>query len=269
MEVRGKKTREEIKALAGEALRRRRDISVQTYYLTDYGEMVLNAVAETILERNARTDLLDLVYTALKELVMNAAKANLKRIILDEEGLDPSNPDDYTRCMQIFKASLPERKLRQYKRKFREYDLPVRVTFRWSPYAALRIRITNRFTLLAQEEERVREKFRYAQNYTDLVQFYMDHGDDTEGAGMGITLVVILMDQLGVDRRLFSVYSDDREGQTVARLEIPLTEYYEPERLRFEREFAASELPRDEFRQRFLARRAEQAPRSSPEGTAP
>ncbi|MBX7058362.1 MAG: hypothetical protein K1X75_09890 [Leptospirales bacterium] len=249
-----RKSKEELIALIDDAVDRGQAVSVLTYYLTDYGEQVLNLAAERILSRYNRTELTDLVYTALKELVMNATKANLKRIILTEEGLNPDLPADYERGMKLFKESLPEKRIQQYRRKFRDYDLPVKIRFDYRPFQAMRVRITNRFPLLAREEERVREKFKHAGNYTDLVQFYMDHGDESEGAGMGLTLVVILMSQLGIDRRLFNVYSHDHPEETVASLEIPLAPDYESERQRFERERQQSGLSHDDFRRKFRKR---------------
>lgn len=246
-----RKSRDEINDLIDLGLRDGKAITVVTYYLTDYGEMVLNAISERILSRYGRSDLTDLVYTALKELVMNATKANLKRIILADEGLNPDEPADYETGMRLFKQNLPEKRIKQFRRRFREMNLPVRIAFHYRPFLALKINIVNSFPLLRQEEERIRAKFKHALNYTDLVQFYMDHGDETEGAGMGLTLVAILMAQLGIDRRLFAVYSNERRNETVASIEIPLTEQYVSERQRFDEERAAVGMTADEFRPVF------------------
>lgn len=51
----------------------------------------------------------------------------------------------------------------------------------------------------------------------------MEHGDSTEGAGMGITMVEILLSQSGFDRRLLSIYSSERKKETVARVEVHLS----------------------------------------------
>lgn len=247
-------SKEQLAGVIDGALDRGQAVSLVTYYLTDYGEMVLNMIADRILSRYNRPELTDLIYTALKELVMNATKANLKRIIITEEGLNPDDPEDYEKGMRLFKANLPEKRINQFRPKFRIHDLPVKVRFDYRPYLAMRIRITNRFPLLSREEERVREKFKHAGNYSDLVQFYMDHGDESEGAGMGLTLVVILMSQLGIDRRLFNVYSHPDTAETVASLEIPLAEHYESERQRFDRERERTGMHPDDFRRLFRKR---------------
>ncbi|MCB1325920.1 MAG: hypothetical protein H7A21_02305 [Spirochaetales bacterium] len=241
-------TREEVTALVDRAVERNQVISLVTAYLSDYGEMVLNTISERLLEIFDRADLLDVLYTSLKELVINAGKANLKRAIIRDSGLDPGKPGDYEEIMRRFKANLPERQISKWKRRFKEYDLQVTVSFYYEANKALKIKIKNNFTLLPQEEERIREKFKSAVQYSDLLEFYMHHGDETEGAGLGLTLVCILLNQSGIDRHLFSIYSSDLYQETIARMEIPLSEDYVPKRVRFEREAAREGKSIDEYR---------------------
>jgi hypothetical protein len=250
--IAGRRSRAEIESLLDDAITRSRIITLVTYYLSDYGETVMNAITSRLLTRFERPDLNDVVYTCLKELVMNAGKANLKRIVFAESGLDPMSPEDYDRGMVAFKQNLPERRIKSYRSKFRKYNLPVTVTFYYEPFRVLKIKIKNVCTLWPTEEERIREKFRYACDYQDLMQFYLAHGDETEGAGMGMALVGILLDQLGIDRHLFSIYSSERYNETIARLEIPLCPEYESRRARFEREWRASGLDKDTFRAGFV-----------------
>ena len=250
--ITGRKTPEEIEQLVDESIEKKRIITLVTYYLSDYGETVMNTIASQLLTRFGRPDLIDVVYTCLKELVMNAGKANLKRIVFDEAGVDPLDPEDYARGMVLFKQNLPERRIKTYKARFREYDLPVTVTFYYEANRVLKIKIKNVFTLWPTEEQRIRDKFRYAEDFEDLMEFYLKHGDETEGAGMGMALVGILLSQLGIDRHLFSIYSSERYNETIARLEIPLSPEYESRRARFEREWRESGLDRNEFRASFV-----------------
>lgn len=249
--ARARQSAEELSALVDQALDSNKAISLVTYYLSDAGEQALHIIVSRILTRFHREDLLDILYTSLKELVMNAGKANLKRIVFDDLGLDPLDPQQYDEGMVIFKQNLPEKRIRHYKPRFRDYNLPVTITFYYEPFHALKIKVKNVFTLWPVEEERIRTKFRDAQDFTDLMQFYLAHGDETEGAGMGLTLVGILLDQTGIDRHHFSLYSSTRYGETIARLEIPLSDEYESRRSRFEREWKASGLSKDEFRAQF------------------
>ena len=247
-----RKTRQQIEQMTVNALRKGQVITFVTHYLSDYGEMVLHAVTETLLKEFNRSDLLDVVYTGIKELVMNATKANLKRILIKEKGFNPDDPAQYDECMRLFKRNIAEDKIRSYKQSFRDNDLPVTVTFYYASGKALMLKIKNNFTLLPQEEERVRDKFANAQQYTDILQFYTNHADETEGAGMGLSLVGILLQQSGIDKHQFSIYSSKRYHETIARLEIPLVDDYEPRRVRFQRQLEESGLSKDDFRLSFV-----------------
>ena len=254
-----RKTREQIEEMTVRALAKGQVITFVTHYLTDYGEMILHAVTETLLREFNRLDLLDVVYTGIKELVMNATKANLKRVIIKEQGFDSDDPEQYEECMRLFKRNIAEDKIRSYKKSFRDHNLPVTVTFYYATGKALMLKIKNNFTLLPQEEERIRDKFASAEQYTDILQFYTNHADETEGAGMGLSLVGILLHQSGIDKHQFSIYSSKRYKETIARLEIPLVTNYEPRRARFQRELEESGLPAADFRLVFQRDQADPA----------
>lgn len=249
--IKGRLSPAEIEALVDECIENQRILTLVTYYLSDYGEGVMHTIASRLLTSFGRADLIDVVYTCLKELVMNAGKANLKRIVFAEAGLNPMSAEEYEKGMVIFKKNLPERRIKSYKPRFRECNLPVTITFYFEPENVLKIKIKNVFTLWPTEEQRIRDKFRYAKNFEDLMAFYLEHGDETEGAGMGMALVGILLDQMGIDRHLFSIYSSERYNETIARLEIPLKPEYESRRERFEREWQASGLDKNDFRASF------------------
>ncbi len=225
-------------------------ISLKSFVLTDYGEKILESICRQILQKHNREDLLDIVYPASKELAINATKANYKRLIFTELGLDPENDEEYRKGMALFKEKLNEKILRENLPRFRELNLPVVITFYYSANV-LNIKVKNMFPMLAVEESRVREKFSYAQSFSSLLEFYLAHGDESEGAGLGITMVGILLDETGIDRHSFTLHVKPGYSETAAKLEIPLSSAYVPKRVRFERELAASGLSREEFREQF------------------
>lgn len=241
---------EELQGIIQGAVDRGQTISVRTYYLSDYGEKALNLVTSAILKRYGREDLVDIVYTAAKELVINATKSNLKRVLFANNKMDLFSEDDYQHGMIHFKTELKEENIRKYQSLFKQYNFTVTVTFYYSPQV-LNIKIKNNNQLIPQEEERIREKFRKAVSYSNLFDFYLEHGDDTEGAGMGLTLVGILLSQSGIDKHQFTLYSSPKYNETTARLEIPLDPDYIPRRQRFESELPTTGLARDEYRRVF------------------
>jgi hypothetical protein len=74
------------------------------------------------------------------------------------------------------------------------------------------------------EETRMREKMKKAMEYNDIAEFYMDNMDNTEGAGLGIALIMILMKNENLDPNLFRIVTKPTE--TIARIEIPFNSDY-------------------------------------------
>ncbi|AXR60451.1 hypothetical protein [Leptospira mayottensis] len=210
-------------------------ISLITYVLTLNGEKKLKYIIQRILARYNRLDLAELLYTSSKELIVNATKAAIKRILFKESKLDIESPEDYAQGMESFHNSLSDKKFPFYREKMKEQGLEIKITFHYNEHRVI-LKVFNNFRLTDQEEKRVREKFRISRDFDNLFEFFMKFGDSTEGAGLGITMVEILVAQSGFDRHLFTIYSKKGVSQTVARVEIPLKEDYIPKRLKFARE---------------------------------
>jgi hypothetical protein len=212
-----------------------REISLVTHVLTPEGEDKIKYIIRCILDTYNRPDLLELLYTACKELTINSTKAAIKRLLFIEKKLDPRNVKQYEYGMSSFKGSLNLKKFPHYKKQMREYGLNIKINFSFDE-SKLVLKIINNFSLLPEEERRIREKFLNAQRYDSLFDFYMEHGDNTEGAGMGITLVEILLGQSGFDKHLFTIYSGKGKDETVAKVILPLKKEYQSPRIKFEEE---------------------------------
>lgn len=245
-----KKTETEIKEIVQEAVNNNNILSMKTYLLSDYGENILKIISSTILEKFNRIDLMEISYSSAKELVINATKANLKRVLFKELGLDINNPEDYEKGINDFKGHLTEDKISTYRPLFKKYDLPVTATFYFTK-DVLNIKVKNNFPLLPIEESRIRDKFQKATSFSSLIDFFMEYGDSTEGAGMGITMVGILLDQSGINKHSFSLYSSEKYNETVAKIEIPLHDGYISKREMFQRELQEKGITPDEFRKSF------------------
>lgn len=231
------------------AISRGSRINFQTYVLGDSGEERLKYIIESLLNHYNRIDLMDLMYTAVKELIVNSTKAAIKRILFEEKGISPSDEEKQESAMQEFKESLTDKKFPYYRKSMKSRNLQVNVIFSYNSQRIL-MKVVNNFEILPKEENRIREKFVKAKKYDNLFEFYMDHSDNTEGAGMGITLVEILLMQSGYDRHLFTIYSHNGTG-TIARLEIPLSVDYKPRRLVFQELASQKKKDIEELRKEF------------------
>jgi hypothetical protein len=215
------------------AVSRQAPLIFLTRVLGDSGEAKLKYILQKVLGSVNREDLMELFYTSAKELIANSTKAAIKRILFEENNVSQTDESRYDEIMGQFKENLTDKKFPFYKGKMKEKGLVVSIKFHYNQNHIV-MSITNNFPLHPKEEERVRQKFHNAQKYDNLFQFYMDHGDNTEGAGMGITLVEIMLAQSGYDRHLFTIYNDKHKNETTARLEVPLQTDFKPMRHRFQ-----------------------------------
>ncbi|MGB9621267.1 MAG: histidine kinase [Brevinematia bacterium] len=199
------------------------------FYLKFYGiseeiERRLNITITKIFEKFGRSDLADIIYTCVKELVINASKANIKRVVFEENNIDFSDEKSFLEGMIKYKNELSESKLPKYISKLSENNLYISVAFYYSE-DGVRIEVVNNVSMTDFENKRIREKLKKAMGYDDISQFYLEQGDELEGAGLGIALIVMLLKGVGIDPSLFRI-SGPNNNFVLARIEVPLTEKY-------------------------------------------
>jgi len=198
-------------------------IRVISYAMSSDVENTLDKIVSRILDKYGRPDLKSLVYTCTKELAINGTKANLKRIFFLENGLDIALEEDYEKGMDLYKNNMQEEITLQYGIKAKQQGLFVKISFVYNE-DVLKIEVTNNTGITKQEEKRLREKLKKTMKYDDLMQYYLDNSDDTEGSGMGIALIIILLKGEKIDPNLFRMCIN--ENITTAKIEIPMSEAF-------------------------------------------
>lgn len=194
-------------------------IRIISYAMSPDVEGTLDKIVEKILGKYKRLDLKSLVYTCTKELAINATKAILKRIFFAENNIDINNVKEYNKGMALYKKIMNENSSIDYGKKAKKKGLYVRISFLYDN-DLLKIEVINNTEITTEEETRLRERLAKTMQYNDLMQYYMDNADDTEGEGMGIALIVILLKGENINPNLFRIYSEN--SQTIARIEIPI-----------------------------------------------
>jgi hypothetical protein len=198
-------------------------IRIISYAMTSDVENTLDKILERILEKYNRLDLKSLIYTCTKELAINGTKANLKRIFFEEYKLEINNENEYNEGMALYKKVMKEDVSINYGKKAKKKGLYVKISFLYNE-DVLKIEVINNSAITIQEELRLREKMAKTMQYDDLMQYYIDNADDTEGEGMGIALIIILLKGENIDPHLFRIYAQD--SKTIARIEIPMSKDY-------------------------------------------
>jgi len=205
-------------------------ILFRAYGILPVTEKILEYTIEEILRKYSQEDIIASVYTATKELALNAVKANVKRVLFKENNIDLDNEEDFKKGMGIFKENLSDEWMEQYAKKSKEENFHVEVLFNFNSYRLI-IEVINNTAISEKEDKRIRSKFQKGMKYDNIAEFYMEGGDSSEGAGMGIVLVSMLLKAQEMDPHLFTIRSDFKT-KTTARIEFPLSEDYTSKRER-------------------------------------
>ncbi|MBM9575729.1 histidine kinase [Leptospira sp. 201903070] len=206
-----------------ELIQSRSRITVQSSRMNSKLEKYVLRIITEILTKVGQTRYVEMLYTITKEMSINGVKANQKRVFFEDEGLDIRNPAEYEKGVAAFKAKFSERMADEYGKRCLARGISVKLNITYTMDGIV-VEVTNNTPVIAEEQERMREKMRKAMGYNDIAEFYMDNMDNTEGAGLGIALIMILLKSENIDPHLFRVMTHEHE--TVARVEIPFSENY-------------------------------------------
>ena len=177
---------------------------------------IIDSFLARILSRNNKLYLLETVISILRELVLNAAKANYKRIYFSEKGLDINDPRDYDRGMTSFRNLISKQQVLQDKLKNNDYW--IRITCIPGSTEVI-IETENNAVPTKQELQRIEERIDKAQNIKSFSHTYDAVFDTLEGAGLGLLLTILLMKNAGLDHEHFKLIC--QRDSFLARLTIP------------------------------------------------
>jgi regulator of replication initiation timing len=195
-------------------------LSLKTHKVSKSVEENIQKAIELILDRLTHATLVPTLYTIIKELAINACKANQKRIFFEERGFDITNPEHYSKGLVEYKASFSEAMSDEFGNKAKKKGYYCLINFNYN-VDGITVEVVNNTPIAKQEEKSIREKLEKGMGYDDIAQFYMDNADNAEGAGLGLALILIMLKGEGIDPNYFRIIIGDET--TTARLEIPLS----------------------------------------------
>lgn len=168
--------------------------------------MLLNSVIAKFLAKMDYIFLLNSTITILREIVVNALKANAKRVYFNKVSLNISDPQQYEIGMKRFKEEV-----------IGEFDVIEKDLLTSEYYIKLNfdkkdgnlvVRIINNVPVLPEELERINFRMEKAAQYNDFSEVYEEIEDSTEGAGLGIVLTVLFLKNMGINPKTFSIKSE-------------------------------------------------------------
>jgi len=193
-------------------------LTITTFTLPHEIEMYIEQIITVFLTQLSQDKLKDYVVYCIQELTVNAKKANTKRVYFMERGLDLGNPDDYKEGMTSFKENTLNN-IAHYLQLQKEKGLYIKLVLQIKNNVIF-IEVRNNVTVTKTELIRIHDKLARSRQYNNLEDALAQVLDDSEGAGLGLVILVLMLKKMGLDEDCFDILGTDKE--TIARLIIPL-----------------------------------------------
>ena len=197
------------------AVEERQPIDFFCYSLTPDQKLRFQKILAIFLEECDQMYLYNYLTYCLFELLDNGSKANAKRIFFQEHNLDINNEDDYKNGMKTFKETLVENTL-HYQEKLKAGELRVHLLL--TANDVISVTVSNNTKITDSEYARIQKKIKKTKVYNSMAEAVSDI-DQTEGSGLGIITVLVMLKKLGLDAK--NLKFDTTENETVATIEIP------------------------------------------------
>jgi len=192
-------------------------VSITSYTLPRATEAFIMDVTSVFLQLLHREDIIDCITYCLKELTTNAKKANTKRIYFAEKKLDLFKQLDYEEGMKSFKEETLNNQA-HYLQLQKDARLYVRVTL-YASESMIVIRVQNNSQMTRTEFKRMFDKVARARQFTTLNDAMSQILDSSEGAGLGIVIMILMLKKIGLGSDAFDFVSDG--GITESVINIP------------------------------------------------
>ncbi|MCL2180935.1 MAG: HDOD domain-containing protein [Treponema sp.] len=193
-------------------------LTITTYTLPKEIEIYIEQVVESFLRHMNQLKLKDYIVYCVQELVVNAKKANTKRVYFTELGLNINDDRDYEYGMKTFKDDTISN-IAYYLQKQKEKGLYIKVILQIKRNT-INIEIRNNVTATKTEQLRIHDKLARSRQYNSLEDALSMVLDDSEGAGLGLVILVLMLKKMGLDDEAFTMKTTDKN--TIASIAIPL-----------------------------------------------
>ncbi|MCL2601887.1 MAG: HDOD domain-containing protein [Treponema sp.] len=193
-------------------------LTITTFTLPREIELYVEQVITVFLKFIAQEKIKDYIIYCVQELMGNAKKANTKRVYFSEHGLELSNPDHYKKGMAAFKEQALGNAA-HYLQLQKQQGLYIKVILRMKNNIFY-IEIRNNSAITKTELIRIHDKLARSRKYNSLEDALNQVLDDSEGAGLGIVILILMLKKMGLDDDCFDILTTEKE--TIARLTLPL-----------------------------------------------
>ncbi|MDR2629370.1 MAG: HDOD domain-containing protein [Spirochaetaceae bacterium] len=193
-------------------------LTITTFTLPHEIELYIEQVIAVFLKQVDQDKLKDYLVYCVLELAGNAKKANTKRVYFMERGLDLANKEDYKLGMLTFKEDTLSN-IVHYLQLQKTKGLYIKLILQIKRNV-IYVEVRNNVAVTKTELIRIHDKLARSRQYNDLEEALSQVLDDSEGAGLGLVILVLMLKKMGLDEDCFDILGTEKE--TIARIIIPL-----------------------------------------------
>jgi putative nucleotidyltransferase with HDIG domain len=193
-------------------------LNILTYTLPHDIEVYMEEVLDVFLGELGQKKLKDYLVYCLRELAVNAKKANTKRVYFESRGLDINDASQYEEGMSGFKQDTMDN-IAYYLQKQKEKGYYIKIIFQ-SKGSNIVLEVRNNVEITKKEYVRIHDKLARSRKYTSLEEALQQVLDPSEGAGLGLVILVLMLKKIGLDEECFDIWAES--GETVARITVPV-----------------------------------------------
>ncbi|MCL2294932.1 MAG: HDOD domain-containing protein [Spirochaetes bacterium] len=195
---------------------------IKTHKINHEIEEQMEQILLIFLEEFGQKEILAQISYCLRELLVNANKANTKRVYFIEKNLDIEDDDDYQTGMESFKSDTLSN-IEHYFKKQQEAGLYIKIGFH-AVSDKLTITVRNNSKISTKEHMRAYDRIARSRALNTLEEAMTSVLDSSEGAGLGLVILVLMLKKIGLNEDAFDLDVDGDE--TVAKLVIPFSEIH-------------------------------------------
>ena len=207
-------SKEEISKIR-DAVKNRQPVDFYCYTLSLEQKQRFQQILNVFLDACNEANLFNCLSYCLFELLDNASKANAKRIFFQEQHLNINDSKDYSNGMKNFRDNLSDN-TEHYKNELASGKLQVHLQL--SADDVICVSVSNNTKITTEEYDRIQTKIEKTRAYKDVSDAFTDI-DQTEGSGLGLITIVIMLKKLGLDTNCLNFSTSDDE--TIASIIIP------------------------------------------------
>lgn len=185
-----------------------KNIIFQIYALNADIEKRISDILVAVLNKSDRINLKNLIFTILRELIVNALRANYKRVHFIHEDLDINNENDYTNGINNFKELLAENP-DFFIEATEKNKLFVQVSLVYKDETIL-ASVINNTAISPSELKRIKKQVQLAEQLNDLSEAVESMMDFSEGAGLGIPMIILMLKNAGGTVKSFNIASNEQ-----------------------------------------------------------